>query len=81
MERDAYFIEEAINVYRTEQFIVVQSLGIRLDDFEDNTMFSYDTYYYRNKKRDKEYEHIFKNRRHIDGRRIKTTMYARTYAK
>jgi len=79
MKDKVLFIEEAINVYRTPQFIVVQSIGIRFDDLEDNTMFSFDTYYSRNKKRDKEYEHIFKNRRHIDGKRIRTTMYARTY--
>lgn len=74
------FIEEAINVYRTPQYIVVQNIGFRFDDLQDNTMFSFDTYYCRNKKRDREYEHMFKNRRHINGKRIKTTMYARTYA-
>lgn len=79
MKDNIRFIEEAINVYRTSQFIVVQNIGIMLDDLEDNTMFSFDTYYTRNKKRDREYEQVFKNRKHIDGKRIRTTMYARTY--
>lgn len=73
------FIENAINVYRTPLFIVVQNIGIRFDDSENNVMFSFDTFYSRNKSRDKEYEHIFRNRKYIDGKRIKTTMHARTY--
>ena len=76
---ETLFVEDAINVYRTEQFIVVQNIGIRFDDAEDNVMFSFDTFYSRTKDRDKMYEHIFRNRKHIDGKRIKTTMYARTY--
>ena len=79
MKENKCFIEEALNVYRTKSFIVVQSLGIRYDDLENNTLYSFDTYYKRNKSRDKEYEHIFMNRRNIDGRRIQVSMYSRTY--
>ena len=76
---ETFFIEDGINVYRTELFIVVQNIGIRYDDSENNVMFSFDTFYSRNQNRDKEYEHIFRNRKYIDGKRIKTTMHARTY--
>ncbi len=79
MKNNIYFLEETINVYRTEQYIVVQQIGLRLDDYEDNVIFSYDIYYLRNKKRDKEYERIYQNRRNINGKRIKTTMYSRKY--
>lgn len=76
---ETFFIEDAINVYRTDLFIVVQNIGIRYDDSENNVMFSFDTFYSRNQSRDKQYEHIFRNRKYIDGKRIKTTMHARTY--
>ena len=33
----------------------------------------------RTPKRDKEYEIFFCHRRHIDGKRLPSTMYARTY--
>lgn len=79
MKNNIYFLEETINVYRTEQYIVVQQVGMKLDDYEDNVIFSYDIYYLRNKKRDKEYERIYQNRRNINGKRIKTTMYLRKY--
>lgn len=73
------FVEEAINVYRTELFIVVQNIGIRFDDSENNVIFSFDTFYSRNQNRDKHYEHIFRNRQPIDGKRIKATMHTRIY--
>lgn len=37
------------------------------------------TFYRRTKKRDREYELIFAERKHIDGKRIHSTMYGRTY--
>ncbi|UKI51948.1 MAG: hypothetical protein L6V79_07310 [Clostridium sp.] len=40
---------------------------------------SHDTFYRRTKKRDREYELIFAERKHIDGKRIHSTMYGRTY--
>ena len=76
---ETLFIEDAINVYRTELFIVVQNIGIKFDDSGNDVMFSFDTFYSRNEIRDRHYEHIFRNRKHIDGKRIKATMHTKTY--
>ena len=70
------FIEKIINVYRTQYYIVVQRLGV--DIFENCELYSFDTLYKRNKQRDIEYERIFKDRYDLNGRRIKTALYART---
>lgn len=75
------FIEEAINVYRTNKHIVVQKIGLKFDTEDDNILYSFDIFYQRNKNRDKEYENIFGNKTNIDGKRIKTAMYSRRYVK
>ena len=69
----------ANNIYRTENYIVNQVIGVRLSDELNNVVFSFDTYYHRTKKRDKIYEKAFAARKNIDGKRLPTTMYARTY--
>ena len=73
------FIKDATNVYRTKGYIVKQVIGIQYDCKENNVVFSHDTFYKRTPKRDKEYEIFFCHRRHIDGKRLPSTMYARTY--
>ena len=75
------FIEEAINVYRTNKHIVVQKIGLKFDAEDDNILYSFDIFYQRNKNRDKEYENIFENKININGKRIKTAMYSRRYVK
>ena len=50
------FIKDATNVYRTKGYIVKQVIGIQYDCKENNVVFSYDTFYKRTPKRDKEYE-------------------------
>ena len=72
------FMVDAMNVYRTREFIVKQVVGVKYSEVEDNLVFSHDTFYRRTKKRDREYECIFCERKRIDGKRIPSTMYART---
>lgn len=74
-----YFSENATNVYRTECYIVRQCLGIKYGLEENNVVFSHDTYFRRTKKRDKEYEAYYYDRKNINGKRLPTTMYARHY--
>lgn len=73
------FMIDAMNVYRTRDFIVKQVIGIKYSDVENIAVISNDTFYRRTKKRDREYEHIFWERKQINGKRIPSTMYARTY--
>ena len=73
------FLENATNVYRTKLYIVKQCIGIQYNVAENNVVFSHDTYYRRTKSRDKEYELAFKDRKNVDGKRLPTTMYARTF--
>lgn len=79
MNNDRDFLYDANNVYRTRDYIVKQVIGVRLSDELNNVVFSFDTYYRRTKKRDKIYEKAFRERKNIDGKRLPTTMYARTY--
>ncbi len=73
------FMVDAMNVYRTRDYIVKQVLGVKYSDVENNMVLSHDTFYRRTKKRDREYERIFWERKNLDGKRIPSTMYARTY--
>ena len=73
------FMQDATNVYRTRDYIVKQVIGIRYDCEENNNVISHDTFYRRTPKRDAEYEILFCNRKRLDGKRLPTTMYARTY--
>ena len=73
------FMVDAMNVYRTRDFIVKQVIGIKYSDVENIAVISNDTFYRRTKKRDREYERIFSERKQINGKRILSTMYARTY--
>ena len=78
MEKDYDFLYEANNVYRTKNYIVKQIIGVRCSEQENNVMFSFDTYYRRTAKRNGIYEKHFRERKNKDGRRLPTTMYART---
>lgn len=73
------FAVGATNVYRTKYFIVKQSVSVNCDEFEGNSVISHDTYYMRTRKRDAEYEQLFDARRHLNGKRLPTTMYTRRY--
>ncbi len=73
------FMEDAMNVYRTENYIVKQVFGVKYSDVENTAIISYDTYYLRTVERDEDYEDIFWERKHIDGKRVPSTMYTRKY--
>ena len=73
------FAFEATNVYRTRNFIVKQVLCVKLNHEENNAVISFDTYYARTRKRDEEYEILYCSRKRINGKRLPTTMYTRTY--
>lgn len=73
------FMIDADNVYRTNEFIVKQSVVVQADKMENTAIISYDTYYRRTKLRDFEYEIMFAERRDIDGKRLSSNMYVRNY--
>lgn len=79
MKQTPDFLVDAMNVYRTRNYIVKQVFGVKYSDTEDTLVFSHDTFYSRTPKRAREYEQEFAERKHIDGKRIPSTMYARTY--
>ena len=73
------FLQGADNVYRTPYFIVKQVMVIHRHARERNVLTSHDTYYRRTPIRDLAYDLAFRGRRHIDGRRLPSTNYTRTY--
>ena len=73
------FAKGATNVYRTENYIVKQVFGIQLDNKLGNVTMSYDTDYLRTPELDAIYEYMFSDTKNIDGKRLHTTMYVRTY--
>lgn len=73
------FLQYADNVYRTKHFIVKQVLAIHESDEENNQVISVDTYYRRTPKRDLAYNIIYQDKAHLDGKRLPSTMYTRTY--
>ena len=75
----AKLLLEAENAYRTKKYIVVQRVGYRYSDKDDNVLYSIDTYYLRNKKRDSEYERAFSEKQNVNGRRLPVSMYVRKY--
>ena len=52
---------------------------MQLNSTEANAIVSCDVFYKRNKRRDSEYEKIFYDRKHIDGKRLPSTMFTRKY--
>ena len=79
MKKQEIFIEIITNIYRTKHYIVEQRIGVKYDFFENDIIFSHDTFYRRTKARDKDYERKFADKKNIDGKRFKTSMYERTY--
>lgn len=74
------FLIGADNVYRTKDFIVKQSISVCINDDCISAILSTDTYYARTAVRDAEYEQAFAFRgAHMDGKRMRTAMYTRTY--
>lgn len=82
-EEDGYelpeFVQGAANVYRTKSYIVKQNVSLGHQGLESTTLISRDTYYVRTPKRDAMYERIFEGNQNLEGRRIPTMAYFRTY--
>ena len=75
------FLKDADNIYRTKDYIVKQKI---ISSFSEITMItrliSEDVYYLRTARRDEEYNIIFADRKkQINGKRIRTSMFARKY--
>ena len=73
------FVQGATNVYRTKSYIVKQNVSLGHQGLESTTLISRDTYYVRTPKRDAVYERIFEGNQNLEGRRIPTMAYFRTY--
>lgn len=77
---DIDFMREASNVYRTKDFIVKQVIKVAYSYELHNGLVSIDTYYARTPKRDALYEKIFRAKgKRINGKRMTSIMYTRTY--
>ena len=79
MEKIPDFLRDAANVYRTRDYIVKQCITLGYDEIYGSYLSSRDTYYRRTRKRNRIYEEVFSVRKSVNGRRIHTSMYARTY--
>lgn len=73
------FVRNANNVYRTKNFIVKQEIFIGNDAVETSTILSRDTFFARTALRDMESETYFSRRKRVNGKRMPSTMYTRTY--
>lgn len=67
------------NVYRTRDYIVKQELYVIANLEQNNAVLSVDTYYRRTLERDSNYQLLYKERRHINGKRLPSNTYVRTY--
>ena len=67
------------NVYRTRDYIVKQELYLIVNAEQNNAVLSVDTYYRITLLRDSKYQLLYKDRKHIDGKRLPSNMYIRTY--
>lgn len=67
------------NVYRTRDYIVKQELYLIVNVEHNNAVLSVDTYYRRTLLRDSKYQLLYKDRKHIDGKRLPSNTYIRTY--
>ena len=74
-----HFLRNADNVYRTKHFIVKQVIEVQEHSVEGNSIVSFDTYYRRTPKRDLAYNLIFKAKTNLEGKRLPSTLYTRTY--
>ncbi len=67
------------NVYRTRDYIVKQELYLIVTAEQNNAVLSVDTYYRRTLLRDSKYQLLYKDRKHIDGKRLPSNTYIRIY--
>ena len=72
-------LELANNAYRTKHYIVTQRIMFRQTETEGSMIMSVEVFYKRNKERDTVFEKVFENRVNVDGKRLHSTMYTRSY--
>lgn len=74
------FFMEADNVYRTPEYIVCQKVSLCRNGKGNTLIMSDDTYLLRTKKRDTDYELVYKVRgENINGKRMRAGSYTRKY--
>lgn len=74
------FTINADNIYRTKHYIVKQFLTLDNESLEGSHIISADTFYKRTRKRDKQFDILFRDAHNKNGRRLPSTMYSRKYA-
>jgi hypothetical protein len=72
-------LELAANAYRTKNYIVTQRIMFRQTEADGSMIMSIEVFYKRNKERDTVFEKVFENRVKVDGKRLHSTMYTRSY--
>ena len=72
-------LELANNAYRTKNYIVTQRIMFRQTEADGSMIMSVEVFYKRNQERDTIFEKVFENRVNVDGRRLHSTMYTRSY--
>ena len=72
-------LELANNAYRTKNYIVTQRIMFRQTETDGSMIMSVEVFYKRNKERDTVFEKVFENRVKVDGKRLHSTMYTRSY--
>lgn len=74
------FLENADNLYLTDEFIVKQTFTFLDSDLFSSILVSEDTYYARTPKRDSDYEFLRKFRDvNTPGKRVHASCYRRSY--
>lgn len=73
------FLVDATNVYRTEHYIVKQKIAMSMNPNTYDQLVSHDTFYFRTKARDVEYEYFLDFKANINGKRVRTAMSSRKY--
>lgn len=67
------------NVYRTKEYIVKQVIYVLVGIEENNAVLSVDTFCKRTIVRDCHYLMEYEKRKHINGKRLPSNMFVRTY--
>ena len=73
------FLENADNVYRTKHYIVAQILTLDNENVDCTRIISDDIFYKRTKKRDKQFDILFDDTIHKNGKRLTSTLCSRKY--
>ena len=72
-------LELADNAYRTKNYIVTQRIMFRQTDTDGAMLMSIEVFYKRNQERDAVFLKVFEKRINVDGKRLHSTMYTRSY--